>query len=110
MPSLVTLQLQSQLQWHARKSPSSGRWIGVCDSMNLSMEADSLDELHSLIHETLQLMFTDLLEDNELDQFLSERGWQAANLPIQHVGPAVEFDVPWELIAEGARDPARRAH
>lgn len=110
MSSPVTVRLQSQLQWHATKSPSSGRWIGVCHAMNLSVEADSLDELHNLIHETLQLVFLDLLEDNELDQFLRERGWRAANLPTQHVGRDVEFDVPWELIAEGARDPERHAY
>lgn len=110
MSNPVIVRLQSQLQWRATKIPASGRWIGICDAMSLSMEADSLDELHSLINETLQLVFIDLLEDNELDQFLQERGWQAVNLPTQHDGGDIEFDVPWELIAEGARDPERRAN
>lgn len=55
-------------------------------------------------------MMIDLLVDNEIDQYLREKGWQAANLPARPDGD-VEFHVPFELIAEEARlDSARRAH
>jgi hypothetical protein len=111
---MATVQIQTtqaQLRWNARRSPTSTRWIGVCDAMNLVMEADSLDELHSVIDEAMQLMLVDLLRDNELDQFLREHGWQARDMPVQVRPEDVRFDVPWELIAEGnRRDPERRAH
>jgi hypothetical protein len=75
------------------------------------MEAESLDELHSVIEEALQLLLTDLLRDNELDAFLRERGWNAVNLPGKVIpGEEVRFDVPWHLIAESNRDLGSRAH
>jgi hypothetical protein len=73
------------------------------------MEADSLDELHGVIPEAIHLLMIDLLEDNELDKYLRERGWQALNMPSRPDGD-VQFDVPWQLIAEGARGTERRAH
>jgi hypothetical protein len=68
--------------------------------MNLCLEASSLDELHGLIHESMHLLFFDLLSDNELVPFLKERGWRAVNLPAQPESD-LEFDVPWELIVAG---------
>ena len=76
--------------------------------MNLVMEADTLDELYSVIDEAIQLMLVDLLRDNELDQFLREHGWNAPNVPLQVKPEDVKFDVPWELIAEGARNDSER--
>lgn len=80
--------------------------------MNLSMEADSLDELHSLITETLHLVLIDLLQDDELNRYLRERGWTARGMPADRRAKNVRFDVPWELIAAGAmeRGSARRPH
>jgi hypothetical protein len=111
---MATVQIQTtkaQLQWLARKSPTSNRWIGVCDPIKLVMEADSLDELYSVIDEAIQLMLIDLMRDNELDQFLREHGWRAVNIPREARPEDVQFNVPWELIAEGTRrDSERRAH
>ena len=106
---MIQIEGQAQLQWQARRSTTSKRWIGVCDPLNLVVEADSLDELHSVIEEALQLLLTDLLRDNELDQFLREHGWKAVNLPAK-TPMDVQFNVPWHLIAQGNRDSKRSAH
>jgi hypothetical protein len=105
----IPITVTSRVPWRAHYSPSSHRWIGICDPMNLTMEADSLDELHSVINEAIQLMFRDLLEDKELDAYLTGMGWTAGPLPLNQPPEVIEFDLPWELIAEGARDLARRA-
>jgi hypothetical protein len=104
--AVVTVQVGAQIQWLATYNPTSRRWIGICDPMNLTMEADSLDELHSVIEEGIQLMLRDLLEDNELDAYLRDMGWSA---PIPHgqLPQNIEFDVPWQLVAEKARGFAR---
>ena len=108
--ALVTVTLQAQIQWHAKPSDTSKRWIGICEPMNLAMEADSLDELHSVINETLNLVLTDLLRENELETYLRERGWRAVNMPA-NPKQDVDFEVPWELIvAGGRRDSERRAY
>ncbi len=105
--TIVTIH--ANISWRARKSDLSDRWIAVCDVLNLSMEADSLDEMHSVISETFHALFTDLLQGNELNEFLTARGWSAAGVPTNR-NEKVAFDVPWELIAEGARGTERRCH
>jgi len=113
MAGMVVIRIQgkAQLQWRAQRSPTSKAWIGICEPMNLVMEADSLDELYSVIDEAMQLMLVDLLRDNELEAFLREHGWKAQNVPQQVKPEDVKFDVPWELIAEGAKnDSERRTH
>ena len=106
----IILELEANVPWHARRSSSSERWVGVCDAMNVSTEAESLDELHSVIDETMQLLLVDLLQDNELEQFLRDRGWRASNMPEAGSAEDVEFEVPWEVIVEGARGLQRQAH
>lgn len=107
----VTVTLEAQIQWHAKPSDTSKRWIGICEPMNLAMEADSLDELHSVINETLDLVLTDLLRENELEAYLRARGWHAINMPA-NPRQDVNFEVPWELIVAGGsrRDSERRAY
>ena len=107
---LVRTEGSAQLQWHVRRSVTSKRWIGVCEPMNLVLEADTLDELHGVIEEALQLLFTDLFQDNELETFLRDRGWKANNIPPQLNADDVQFDVPWQLIVESQRDSERRTH
>lgn len=100
----------AQVQWRAQRNPASGRWIGVCDAMNLVTEADSENELRSVIDETMQMLLVDLLRDNELEQFLRERGWRARR-PSAETDPAeVKFKVPWQLVRERQRDTQRRTH
>ena len=105
---VVQIQGQVQIQWRAERAPS-GRWIAVCQPMNLVTEADSLDELHSVINEAMQLLLVDLLRDNELEAFLRAHGWKA-RLPVAANPADVQFNVPWQLIAEGAHDSARRPY
>jgi hypothetical protein len=101
MASVKTVRIHANIPWHAKRSDSSNRWIGVCEALNLSMEAETLDELHSVIPEAIHLLMMDLLEDEELAEYLREKGWQADNLPSDKTD--VTFDVPWHLIAEGGR-------
>lgn len=106
---MAIVTIKANVEWHAKRSPTSDRWIGNCHALNLSMEADTLDELHSLIPETIHLLMTDLFAEDELDQYLRAKGWHAVNMPTRTDGD-VEFDVPWFLVAEGTRDSQRSAH
>jgi len=103
------IQGQGQFVWIVHRGPS-GRWVAVCDPMKLVTEADSLDELYSVIDESMQLLLIDIFRDNELDRYLRELGWQAVNLPRSETPEEIQFDVPWELIVSNARDSARRAY
>ena len=109
MPTVQqTVTIQANVQWVVFQSSTSKRTIGVCDMLNLCLEADSEEELRSLIPEAMNLLMIDLLGDNELQIFLQEKGWRALNLPARPDSD-VQFDVPFELICAGERsDPERR--
>lgn len=104
------VRIQADVGWKVFQSDSSKRWVAVCEELNICLEGESETELRSLIPEALHLLMLDLLGDRELEQFLQEKGWQAPMIPVR---PEAEimFDVPWHIIAEGARrDSQRRAH
>lgn len=107
----IVIEVTSTLEWTATQSEKGNRWIAECAALGLSMEGKSLDELHSLIPEACFALFIDLFEDNELNQFLTERGWQAVNMPTDPVADEIGFSIPWNLVAQGADfGPERRAH
>lgn len=107
---IVQIQMQTKLPWMVRRTPN--RIIAECDPLNIVLDADSLDELESIINEGLHLLFIDLLRDNELSEFLRERGWQAVGIPAKiPEGDGVKFDVPWMMnMAGNARDTHAQAH
>jgi hypothetical protein len=108
---VVEIQLEAQVQWRAEPGAGKGVWVGICDALNLSVEANSLDELHSLIPESIHLLMVDLVLDNEFDTYLSDRGWKARGIPQQEAAEQTEFHVPWELlVAAGQNGFQRRAH
>ena len=108
--STITIQVESRLQWMAVHTPS-GVWVAECKPLGITMEGNSLDELHSVIGEACAELLADLFEDNELEEFLRARGWSATNLPDVSAGEDVEFEVPWNLVAEGGvRDSTLRPH
>lgn len=99
------INVEAKLQWKAFKA-TSGRWIGVSDAMGLTMEGDTLDDLLAAINETINLVLTDLLEDNELEAYLTNKGWHA-KLPENREDLA--FKVPFELIVKSGYDSSRAA-
>ena len=107
----IVIEVKSRVEWTATQIESSHKWIAECEALGVSMEGDSLDELHSLIPEAFFALFIDLLEDDELDQFLRERGWQAMNKPSGPIHDDIEFSIPWDLVAPGAAcGSERRPH
>ncbi len=104
----MMLQLNLKIRCEAEKIEQSGRWIGECKSLGIVVEGDSLDDVHNATDEAIDLLFADLVEDGELEEFLADRGW-SLNEPIPDaVSEGVSVSVPWELIARGgARDIQR---
>ena len=91
----TAININAQLVWKTYKTPS-GHWVAECDAVNLSMQAETLDEMYSLIGEGLSRLFSDLIADNELDQFLKERGWKSETMIDKgEGGPRVR--IPWDF-------------
>ena len=102
MRAELTITIQAQVAWRVSQS-ATNRWVAVCDELNMATEGCSLDEVHSLIQETMDLLFTDLVKDNEFDTFLRERGW-STQTPLPRDAKDVGFDLPWQMITDGGRD------
>ena len=107
----TVVRIEANVGWKVFQSPTSKRWIAICDELNLTLEGESETELRSLIPEALHLLLTDLFTDRELEEFLRAKGWKALNLPAR-VARGVKFDIPWHIMAarNAGRDPERRAH
>ena len=102
----TVIQIQANLAWRVESGSQVGSLVAFCDPLGICTEADSVEELHSMIPEAIHLLLVDLVRENEFDAFLSERGWTANHLPApQDAGADPEFDIPWHL--EGLNDPPR---
>lgn len=109
MPAII--HVQGRFPWLVRRPSADRRWIAVCDPLNLAMEADTLDELYSVIHEALHLLMRDLLADNEIESFFRQRGWEISDIPQSNSADDVQFALPpIELIMQNVHGSERRAH
>lgn len=108
MKRIIKIEVDGQVQWRVTKTPA-GNWVGVCDPFALTMEGDSLDDLYSSIDETIQLLFEDLFEDGELEEFLKARGWTARPM-VPGADGDLKFAVPFELLVQSDADTARPLH
>lgn len=108
MRTVIRIEVDGQVQWRVTKTDTD-RWLAVCDPFGLCMEANSLDDLHANINETIQLLFEDLFEDGELEEFLTARGWTAKPI-VPETDRDVAFEVPFELLVQSESDTARAIH
>ena len=103
------ISIRANLAWIAEPSGDRDRWIASCEPLGISIEANSQEEISGLISEALDLLFLDLFEDDELDQFLADRHWRKEETFDDKDG-GVEFDVPWQLVMDSAHGAERSAH
>jgi predicted RNase H-like HicB family nuclease len=109
MRNIVEIQVvNGSVQWQVTKLGSGG-YVAVCEPLALSMEGDSLDFLEVNIYESIQLLLTDLLEEGELEAFLSARGWRATK-SIPAPDGDVKFDVPYQLLVNYGNDQSRKVY
>jgi hypothetical protein len=109
MKTVIKIQVNTNLQWVVERSPA-GHYVATCEPLGLVMEDPSLDGLQASIFESIQLLMVDLLEAQQLDEFLRSRGWRAMPQPqpMAPVSPReVEFDVPYDLLVRTSRDSSR---
>ena len=102
---MLIVYIDASVAWHVGHDPERGRWYGVCPDLNLNASGDTQFDMLECAGEAVQLLFEDLVEDDELDAFLEERGWTKAN-PKESSTPKFvdpeesstpKFDVPFEM-------------
>jgi predicted RNase H-like HicB family nuclease len=107
MTTVITVN--ANLEWRAQRGDDAG-WVAFCDALGLATEAETLDELHSLIPEAIHLLLIDLFEDNELDAFLKTRGWQTTQVQAASNDDYPVRVPPWQLSVAGGNGSARAPH
>jgi hypothetical protein len=110
MPS--TIRVDGEFRWLIYRRAPGSRWIGVCDPLSLAVEADTLDELYSVMAEGTDLLMRDLLADNEIEQYIKERGWKISGLSDAPNSDDVQIDlspIDWQFVRE-LHGIERRAH
>ena len=75
---MILYRIDANINWLVAHDPQDGLWLAVCPSLNLNASGMSREELDSCMAEAVHLLFTDLHEDWEFGQFLSDRGWTAS--------------------------------
>lgn len=87
------IRVEANVRWSCQRA--NRNWIGVCDPLKLTVQSETYAELMEDIGLTLNAVLKDLLASNELPQFLTERGWQAADPIPSPKAKNVRFDVPF---------------
>ena len=64
----------------------TGPWIGICEPLKLTTQADTWSELMTDISWAMEAVFEDLPETGDLEQFLRERGWTTRPLTPRKPG------------------------
>lgn len=109
MQQQLLVRVQGNVHWKCFLS-QEGNWIGICDPLNLTVQADTFGELMEDIATALALVFKDLLISNELDKFLQERGFQLAG-QMPNSTDNVRFDVPFvPAVVAAANGLKRKLH
>ncbi|SPF53100.1 hypothetical protein SBA4_5440026 [Candidatus Sulfopaludibacter sp. SbA4] len=99
MPTLVRVQADIPLQCFRA---AGGNWVGVCDALKLTVQAETWADLMEDVGLTLDAVMKDLFTSNELPQFLLDRGWTLLGA-IPNAQEDVRFDVPFipAMVANG---------
>lgn len=93
MATVVTIR--GEIPWTFALNPATGLYIGFCEPLGLNADGETFHDLRECMEEATDLLFHALYEDDELDAFLREKGWE---LVEGGVAPGAEpsFDVPFD--------------
>lgn len=67
--------VHADLEWKYASLPDSKNVIGVCPALGITLEADSIEELFSLIPESMEALFKSLGKHGDWDKYLKSMNW-----------------------------------
>jgi len=102
------IRVQANIQWNITAA-QHGAWIGICEPLKLTVQADTWADLMEDIGLTLNAVMHDLLKSDELPKFLRDKGWQLVG-PMPSSPEDVRFDVPFFPAMMGANGSQRELH
>lgn len=103
---IVRFEANVNVQWEYCYDADLGLWVGKCDPLGVTAQAETFSELVNTSAEVIDVLLRDLLESGELDQFLRERGWQPISPIPRRSTPGLRFDIPMNMSQVSRRDHA----
>lgn len=88
------VRIHARVPWITHFNQITGEWLGACIPLNLNAAGETYEEMQSVAYETMSLLFEDLIETGEFDEFLRRNGWTSESTPRPGMHP--RFDVPTE--------------
>ena len=87
------VKIKGRTEWRCFRAKGEN-WVAVCDPLGLTIQSETWATLMEDIAHTLNAMFSDLLKERELEQFLRNQGWRpVGRIPSK---PAdIWFDLPF---------------
>jgi len=66
------IRIDTVLDWHVTQDTTSKHFIADCDWLHITLSSDTLDELISIIPESLELLLTDLIKEGDIQTFFDK--------------------------------------
>jgi hypothetical protein len=108
MRKIIQIESQGGLPLVVKRA-QGGNWVATCEPLALTIQSETWAMLMEDIAQTLNALFIDLLEDGELERFLSDRGFRVVGaLPPERED--LWFDVPFNPLMASQVDSPRSFH
>jgi hypothetical protein len=110
MPVLTLIRINGQVPWRCF-STASGNWVGICDPLKLTLQAETWSELMEEMGITLDAFLKELFATNDFDRFMRENGWNVIGpIPRREEVEHLRFDLPFVPVVAGSYDTSRGVH
>jgi predicted RNase H-like HicB family nuclease len=96
---MKNIAIEGQVEWKFFRDRASKYWVAVCEPLKQTASGETWAELNESIAQTLDLVFREVLERDELESFLRQQGWKISRQEQLPPSRKVRFDVPWKLSA-----------
>lgn len=95
--AVIQYRIDANINWLVAHDPQDDLWIAVCPSLNLNADGMTREELDSCMAEVVHLLFADLHESGEFDEFLQDHGWTASLGTGESSSGRATFSVPFQI-------------
>ena len=98
------VRVEANVEWVAVED--SGYWVGICEPLGLTLQAETYAELMEDIGLALDALFKELIATDDFERFLHTHGWTVHGdyEGVEH------FDVPYDVTRRRADDSTRLAY
>lgn len=77
------VHFSGQLEWMHTQDSASGHFLAACPALNIFLEADTREELFSLISESIDETLKNVVKHDDLPGFLAECGWNGNIVEVE---------------------------